>query len=293
MTGLSGAGVRVLAESAGWPVLRLTPGASPLRRLAEQFDAPSDGAEILREVPERAAGWVDRLLTDRPGQRLVVLVDQLEELFTLCRDDVERAAFLRALTAIAAPVGDGPPRAFVILALRADFYGQAAAQPDLLAALRDRQLLVEPMTPGELRAAIERPATRTGLGLDDGLADLMLHELGAMDGGRPAAGALPLPSHALWATWRQRAGSRLTVAGYRATGGIFQAIAHTADKVYDALSPEGQEAVKHMLPRLVRVGEDSADTVQPMDSSALLHGLPDARAAQEAIERFETPAERP
>ncbi|MEU3751303.1 AAA family ATPase [Streptomyces olivoreticuli] len=275
-----------LPSAAGWTILRLTPGTRPLRRLAEQFDMPTDSLRILREVPERVNDWVDRLLTDRPGQRLVVLVDQLEELFTLCRDEAERSAFLRALTSMATPLGDSPPRTCVILALRADFYGQAAAQPDLLAALRDRQLLVEPMTSDELRAAIEQPADRTGLRLDDGLADLMLHEFGAMDGGRPTAGALPLLSHTLWATWRQCAGSHLTVAGYRATGGISQAIAHTADTVYDALSPTGQEAVKHMLPRLVRVGEDLADMSQPMDRSALLHGLPDSQAAQDALDQF-------
>lgn len=215
-----------------------------------------------------------------------MLVDQLEELFTLCQDEVERAAFLQALTAIATPVDGSPPRTFVILALRADFYGQATAEPALLAALRDRQLLIEPMDQDELRAAIEEPAAKTGLKLDDGLADLMLHEFGAMDGGRPEAGALPLLSHALWATWQQRTGSRLTVAGYRATGGISQAIAHTADRVYEALSPEGQEAVKVMLPRLVRVGMDSVDTAQPMDRSVLLHGLTDTRAAQEALDRL-------
>jgi hypothetical protein len=80
--------------------------------------------------------------------------------------------------------------------LRADFYGQAAGHPELLAVLRDRQLLVEPMTPEELRAVIEQPAASAGLVLDDGLANVILYELGATTDWQPAIGALPL-SHVL------------------------------------------------------------------------------------------------
>jgi len=273
--------------SAGWPCLSLSPGTKPLRRLAALLDAASpDTAELLSRDPAHAAELVDRLVADRPDRRLVVLVDQLEELFVLCQDPAERVAFLRVLTTIATRSDEGPPRALVVLALRADFYGQAAEHPELLAALRDNQLLVEPMSPDELRAAIEAPAVNAGLDLDDGLADLILHELGATGDGPPSTGALPLLSHVLWATWRHRAGSRLTVAGYRAAGGISQAIATTAEQIYAALDPAGQEAVRRMLPRLVRVGHDVADTARPVDRAALVHGLPDASAAQQAIARL-------
>ncbi|MFE1752192.1 caspase, EACC1-associated type [Streptomyces anandii] len=272
------------ADGAGRParraVLRLTPGAWPLRRLAVRLGMASEEAELLRARPEEAADAAARLLDGRPGQRLVLLVDQLEELFTLCPEEEQRTAFLRALTALATPVGEGPARASVVLALRADFYDRAAAHPDLLAALRDRQVLVEPMTAAELRAAIEQPAATTGLELDDGLADLVLHELGAADGGHPAAGALPLLSHALWATWRQGTGARLTFADYRAAGGIGQAIARTADELHDALDTEGGKTLRHILTRLVRVADDSADTAQPVERATLLHGLPEDTARQ-------------
>ncbi|MGW0702753.1 caspase, EACC1-associated type [Streptomyces sp. NPDC002867] len=273
-----------LLGSTSWLPLRLTPDRSPLRRLAAQLDAPPDSADLLRADPDHAAELADRLLTARPEQRLILIVDQLEEVFTLCPDPSERTAFLRAVTAVARTSGDGGPRALVVLALRADFYGRAAAHPELLASLRDAQLLVEPMTPDELRAAIERPAAAVGLVLDDGLADVILHEFGATADRQPAAGALPLLSHVLWATWLRRAGSRLTVAEYRAVGGISEAIKTTADDVYDALDPAGREAVRFMLPRLVHVGEDSADTARPLDRSALLHGLPDTQAARRAID---------
>ncbi|GAB3804350.1 caspase, EACC1-associated type [Micromonospora zhanjiangensis] len=270
--GLRHGGLPGLPRSAGWPCLRLTPASNPLRRLAEQLCAP-DSVDLLRKNPHHAAELVDVFLTDRPGQKLIILVDQLEELFTLCLDPTERTAFLRALSAIAESA-----HGLVVLAIRADFYGHATEHPELLGALRDRQLLVEPLTREELRATIEQPAAAVGLTLDDGLADVILHELGM------ATGTLPLLSHALWATWRERSGTRLTFTGYRATGGISSAIATTADQVYLALDELGKDAVRRILLRLVRVGEEDTDTARPVDRTVLLHDLPDAGAAQEALD---------
>lgn len=99
------------------------------------------------------------------------MVDRLEELFTACHSEGERTAFLRALTGLAA--SHHGPGALVVMALRADFYGQAQAVPELAAALRDHQVLAGPMDLDELRAAIEQPAAAVGLHLDDGLADLL------------------------------------------------------------------------------------------------------------------------
>lgn len=261
--------------SSGWPVLRFTPGSAPLRRLAGQLGTD---AETLRRDPAAARTCVDGLLADRPGQRLILLIDQFEELFTLCQDVAERAAFLQVLTAL-------ERRVLAILALRADFYGRAAEHPELVAALRDRQVLVEPMTSDELRAAIEGPAATAGLRLDAGLAEVILHELGAAEDGQSAMGALPLLSHVLWATWSNRTGSRLTVAGYRDAGGIAQAIATTADQVHTELDDHGRDAVRRMLPRLVRVGDDH-DTAQPVETSTLLGSATDVTVAQRALHRL-------
>ncbi|MGW4299239.1 caspase, EACC1-associated type [Streptomyces sp. NPDC004646] len=264
-------------------VVRMTPGATPLRRLAERFAVPPDGLGALRTDPERAAAdLLDRMPGGPDGSHVVLLVDQLEELFTLSDDDdaPERTAFLRALSALAARA------ALVVLALRADFYGRAATEPELLSTLRDRAVLVEPMTTAELRSAIEEPAARAGLRLDDGLAELILHEFGAMSGEEPAAGALPLLSHALWETWRKREGTRLTFTGYRATGGISGALAQTADTIYDELDTEGRTVLQHLLTRLVRVGDgDSPDTARSVDRTALVHGLPE-KPARRVIERL-------
>jgi WD40 repeat protein len=276
------------SDSIAWPriVPVVTPREHPVRELAGRL-APDDptAAQRLIAEPETAAQLVDALLADRPGQPLLLVVDQLEELFTLCSDDDERerTAFVRALTAIAAPRPDATVRAVVVAALRADFYGQAIAYPELAGLVRGPQVLVGPMTREQLRLAIERPAERAGLELGDGLAELLLHELGAFRPQGPEPGSLPLLSHVLWETWRKREGKRLTVRGYRASGAIGGAIAKTADGMYRDLDEAGQQAVRGVLLRLVRVGDGTPDTARPVDRGELLPGMdsgPTERALQ-------------
>ncbi|WP_225840338.1 caspase family protein [Streptomyces sp. NK08204] len=278
-------GAPQLPGSSGWPWAVLTPGEHPVRSLAAALHPDGvEGSESLLADPASAVALVASLLEGRPEGRLVLVVDQVEELLTVCRSERERAAFLEALTAVAE---SGPGRgALVVMALRADFYGEAQAVPELAAALRDNQVLAAPMSLEQLRDAIEQPAAIAGLSLDDGLVDLLLHELGAAHLPGPQAGTLPLLSHTLWATWRQRSGTRLTVAGYRDSGGITRAIANTADETYAKLDEAGKNAVRRMMPRLVRIGDDTVDTARPTDRTALLDGLPDPHTAEQALHRF-------
>jgi len=131
----------------------------------------------------------------------LLVVDQFEEVFTLCRDEEERAAFIDALLDRAA---NG---AWVVVALRADFYGHCATYPRLAGTLEERQALVGPMTEEELRRAIERPGEQAGLVLEPGMVEAILRDVA----GQP--GALPLLSHSLLETWKRRSGRMLTVIG--------------------------------------------------------------------------------
>ena len=252
---------------AAWPVITMTPGDHPLQALARH----------------------GLLAAGRPSEPLVLVVDQLEQAFLPGISTSERSRFLSVLQAIAGDPPGGPGHALVVLALRADFYGPAAQCQELLPALTTSQFLLGPLSLAELRAVIEEPAHAAGLRLDDGLADLILHELGASDGRQPGPGALPLLSHVLWAIWQRRSGDRLTLDGYRAAGRVTGAITASADQAYHALPEAGRDAARRMLPRLVRVGSPAGevpDTISELARDSLLHGLPDERAALDALARL-------
>jgi len=196
---------------------------------------------------------------DAPHEASLLVVDQLEEVFTLCRDEVERSAFIDLLLDRAA----GGAR--VIVALRADFYGHCAAYPRLAAALEERQALVGPMSEEELRRAIERPGEHAGLVLEPGVVDAILRDVAGQ------AGGLPLLSHSLLETWKRRSGRMLTVIGYLQSGGVQGAIAKTAETVYrETLSPEQKRLARNIFLRLTELGEGTEDTRRRVSTSELI-----------------------
>jgi WD40 repeat protein len=179
----------------------------------------------------------------------LLVVDQFEEAFTLCPDVASRVRFFDAL--IDLHESESTP---IVVALRADFYGRCAEHPRLAAAIAADQCLLGPMQTDELGRAIERPARAAGLRLEAGLADAMLIDVE----GEP--GALPLLSHALYESWALRDGQVLTLAGYRAAGGVRGAIAHTAEEVFLGCSEQERELMRRMLLELTELGETTEDT---------------------------------
>jgi WD40 repeat protein/transcriptional regulator with XRE-family HTH domain len=250
VAGPSGAGKSSLLRAGlipslapGTAVIVFTPGTDPAQALAAALPPTGPG--------EPAAA---------PG--LAIIVDQFEEVFAPGVADTERDELIERLYALARPGPDGTPGALVVLGLRADFYGRALADPRLARSLQDGQVVVGPMTAEEVRAAIEGPAQAAHLDLEPGLADLMLRDLRPVSARRGAhdPGALPLLSHALLSTWQGRRSGRLTIEGYRASGGITDAVARSADQAYAGLTASQQRAARRLFLRLVWVADDGADT---------------------------------
>ncbi|MEU6352409.1 AAA family ATPase [Streptomyces sp. NPDC047072] len=295
LVGASGAGKSSLLNAGlvpalhteGRPVLQLVPGTDPLKELRAAVpelervlteDPGTDGPGADKPTPDISAphkpaadapqdfttaarhaltDWAAR--QNAPGA--VVIVDQFEETFTLAPED-DRHTFVRLLHAAATPAEPGgKPPVLVVLGVRADFYDQCLLHPELADALQHRHMVLGPLTTAELREAVTAPARAVGLELEPGLAELIVREVGA-DGPRGAhdAGVLPLLSHALLATWQRRKGVRLTLAGYRAAGGIQGAVAATAERAWSGLDPAAREAARLLLLRLVRLGEDTQAT---------------------------------
>jgi WD40 repeat protein len=306
---LRGAGLAGVPGAASWPCAVFAPGRSPLDELAVRVAplAGADAGEVRRGLaagpegftltarqaaiprPEGPAGPEgaarQRAGGEHPGgqepgkgRRLLLVVDQFEQVFTRCEDEAERRAFITALCAAAGSGPGGVPGALVVLGVRADFEVRCAAYPGLAGAVQDRYLLPA-MTARQLRAAITGPATVAGSQVDDELAGVLLQEVRARQGGEAGAGVLPLLSHALDQAWRSRTGTNLTLTDYERTGGIEAAVADSAERAYARLAPPRQEAARQVFTRLAAAGPDGTDTADRATRAELTAGKAPGQAA--------------
>jgi WD40 repeat protein/class 3 adenylate cyclase len=217
----------LLPGSERWQVTSLRPGEHPL-------------GELERAEAESA-----------PADRRVLVVDQFEELFTICATEEERATFVEALTQRARL----EPEDFgVVVSLRGDFVDQCARYQALAELLSANQVLVGPMTDDELRRAIELPARRVGIRIERALIETLVEETS----GEP--GALPLLSTALVQLWQERTNEWLRMETYQRTGGVRGAVARLAEATYQQLSDTERGAARHIFLRLVAGGEGEGVT---------------------------------
>ncbi|CDR18162.1 transcriptional regulator, XRE family [Streptomyces iranensis] len=211
---------------------------------------------------EHPFGTHARLLTpadtDSAADTLVI-VDQFEEIFTLCHDPEERVRLINLL--LAARLAENRLR--VLIAVRADFYGRCAEQRDLAEALRDTTMLVGPMTPAELREAVVKPAAARGLTVEQALTACLVDEVAGAPGG------LPLLSHVLLETWFRRRGGKLTLEGYQAAGGLDGAIAKTAEDIHTRFTSQQADVARSILLRLISPGDGTPDTRRPVRRAEL------------------------
>ena len=306
------AGLTSAPGATSWPCVVFTPTHAPLGELALRvavvagtdasavgwgleadpagFALPARQAALAR--PPGPAGDGDGPAAEGgqpPERRLLLVVDQFEELFTQCADEGQRRAFITALHA-AATARHGAqqaPAALVVLGVRADFEARCADYPQLADAVQDRYL-VTAMTGRQLRMAITEPAKKAGSGVDDGLVEVLLAEVHNGQPGTFGAGVLPLLSHALDQAWRSRTGQTLTLADYERTGGIEGAVTASAQRVYDGLNPAQQAAAQQVFLRLTATSSEGVDSADRATRAELTEGKSpaDARDVEAVLEAF-------
>jgi WD40 repeat protein/DNA-binding SARP family transcriptional activator len=244
-------------EQQSWAVYVFTPTSQPLEALAVALTRAEPSPLATTTLMDDLArdSRVLRIFfekTQSQDRHVLLVIDQFEELYTLCHDESVRQSFVDNLLNATAPELDQPIR--LVVALRADFYAHCAQSAKLRSVLAQRQEFIGPMSRTELRRAIEEPAQRSGWSFEAGLVDTLLRDAGN------EPGALPLLSHALLETWKRRDGRTLTAAGYGASGGVRGAIAHTAETVYASLSDEQKTIARNIFLRLTELGEGTPDT---------------------------------
>jgi len=247
-------------DSGQWDIRILTPSAHPLDALAASLTRDSESVSAittlrddLAQHPNALSLVARRVLAQNDKNHLLLVIDQFEEVFTQCRQDDERSAFIENLLHAIDPASPQPIT--ILLTLRADFYSQLAFQDHLRELVSQNQEFIGAMSRDELMRAILQPAALGNWKVQEGLVEVILDDLGS------EPGALPLLSHALLETWKRRRGRVLTVSGYTAAGGVRGAIAQTAETVFrQRLSLAQQPIARMIFIKLAEMGEDSLDT---------------------------------
>ena len=242
-----------LPGSERWFVTVNGPRRPPLRSARAGAEPPRGATHRRRcSAPtERGlAHAVAQLPTPGHGDVVVLVVDQFEELFTLCADD-EREAFIASLVEALAD-----PRAClrVVATLRADFYDRPLRHPELATLVEAGVVAVTPLAPDELEAAIVQPAVRAGVSFEAALAATVAGDV------RDQPGALPLLQYTMTELFERQESGVLTLAVYREMGGLSGAVARRAEALYGAADAEEQDVTRLAFLRLVSLGEGTEDT---------------------------------
>ncbi len=237
---------------------------------------------LLEELERDELGLVravDRVLPD-PNADLLIVLDQLEEVFTLVDDDAERSRFLDALRAAAEAPGS---RVRLVATLRADFFDQPLSVRGFGDLLAEHTEAITPMSPEQLERTIAGPAEHVGLQVEPGLVAAMVTEVAD----RP--GALPLLQYALTELAEHAEGGALTLDDYRRIGGVSGALARRAEQLFEQSNETARDACRQLFLRLVALGEGTEDTrrrVRRSDLQSLAGSLSEARAMDGVIETF-------
>lgn len=293
-----------LPGSDEWRVVIFTPGETPVDALAQRLSPLVEHREtdaianMLHQKIESIDALIEEALGVPPGgrpplagkgaavaeptvtmapptARLLLVVDQFEEVFTRAGEN-ERALFLKIMERIATVPGG---RGIVLITMRADFFDRVGRYPELAELFeQENMVIVTDMTAPELLRSIEGPAKAVGLVYDEGLPQRILDDV------RRQPGSLPLLQYALKALYERREGNRLTTAAYEAIGGVRRALATHAENIYVRLNSAQQAIMRRVLLRLIEISETGEVTRRRVARSDLnFRDVPD-EAVQDVID---------
>ncbi len=253
-----------LQQEGHWQFTHFRPGSDPFHALAlalvplyttnlNETDCLAQARQLanyLRDGDIPLADVFAQIKHNYPSERVLLIADQFEELYTLCPDETIRRNFLDKLTTFPFErVG-----MMLVLTMRADFLGNALSYRPFADVLQNTDLKLGPMNREELTEVIEKPAQKLGVTLEAGLVERIL------DGVESEPGNLPLLEFALTELWQRRQGQQLTHVAYTEIGEVQGALARHANEEYHKLSEAQREQMRRIFIQLVRPGEGTEDT---------------------------------
>jgi serine/threonine protein kinase len=270
-----------LRGSENWYSVQMLPGTHPLEELE---------AALLCVSPKPLPSLLDVLRGDVNGldkavemalpnaqARIVLFIDQFEEIFTLVRDEQERDHFIALLNAAAL---NPQSRLVLLCSLRADYYDKPLQYPQFAEIIQQRTEFVLPMTSEDLREAITAPAQRLGVWLEKGLVEIIMQDI------HDQPGALPLLQYALHELFEERDGNAITLDAYHKIGGVLGALARRAEELYGGLSAHEQRVTRILFLRLLSMDSDAYDGVLRVDMPELLVDASERETMQRMIDLF-------
>ncbi|MFV1962122.1 MAG: BMP family ABC transporter substrate-binding protein, partial [Acidimicrobiia bacterium] len=263
-----------------WLIAQMVPGSNPFAELeAALLRSSLDAPNSLREQLDGSPGEILRAVlrvSPADDSRIVIVVDQFEELFTLCDPDTSN----RFLTALVEAASDPHGRIRVITTLRADFYDRPLGHPKFGIAMGEGVVNVVPMAPEELEQAASQPAERAGVRLEPSLEAALIGDVL----GEP--GALPLFQFALTDLFDRRVGDTLTLSAYREMGGIHGTISRKAEQLYGRLTPDQQAVARQVFLRLVAISDAETRSRRRVEAAELLALQLDIADLQSVLDAF-------
>ncbi len=269
-----------ISDSDNWYYVEMTPGERPCEKLAAALlsVAINPPPDILQQLQRGSEGFSEVLTAILPpGQELLLVIDQFEELFTLVDNEADLALFLNSLYA-AITMPDSQLR--VIITLRADYYDRPLEYGDFAKLVRNRTEVVVPLSPSEFEQAILRPAQRVGLEVEPRLVAAITADL------RGEPGMLPLLQYTLTELFERREGSKLTLKAYQDSGGVRQALAKRAQELYDGMPESHQQLSRQVFLRMVTLGEGIENARRQVLFSELNAMAPDRTALDIVLDTF-------
>jgi WD40 repeat protein/DNA-binding SARP family transcriptional activator len=235
-------------------VTEMSPGAHPIDELEAALlriavRSPARVRDVLDSGSRGLLQAAELVIPDEA--EVVLIVDQFEEVFTLCADERERERFLES---VRVAIVDPDSRFRVIVTLRADFYDRPLTYPRFGELLATRTEAVPPLAPDEVEQAIRKPAEQVGVTPEPGLVAEMITEVAHQPG------SLPLLQYTLTELFERRDEDRIPLEAHREVGGVAGALSARADRILEAMDPQERQAVKQVFLRLVTLGEGTQDT---------------------------------
>jgi len=275
-------GEQLSGSDQWWIVPPFTPGEHPMESLRQAI------ANSFAKEGEEAIAATD-------ASRVVLVVDQFEEAFTLCQDKEKRRQFFDCLLENPVKEYSSAPLQIIIV-MRSDFFDKLTEPESIRLADKINEdavsnlFTVTSMRGSELEQAIREPAQKVGLQIEDSLVKQILEDLGVSEPDSVARepGSLPLLEYTLDLLWQRRQDydfeNLLTLKGYEDLEGVKGALKKRADEIFKNLADEEKQAAERIFLELTHIGEGAEDTRRRVSKTKLKTKLASAQLPESVID---------